>query len=241
MMVLIQSLATEAAAVAVGGAAICRLAGMHLLRYDGVRHRVAWVMVYVAMALGAIAAVHETIIGEPSVSALLLLAGAGGYSLARRALAPVDRMATQALQITAERLGDRLPVANPHDEFGRLAEAGRRLGGDRVAGARGVVDVLHRQARVAGGGQGLEVAEANAAVHVAGPDCQRRASALATRPAGIGSQAAACFDTLRKVSASFLENLAISAAERLGSCLSSILTPVGMPRPLSVTLMELSE
>ena len=30
------------------------------------------------------------------------------------------------------------------------------------------------------------------------------------------------------------------AAERFGSCLSSILTPVGIPRPLSVTLIELS-
>lgn len=53
----------------------------------------------------------------------LLLAAAGGYSLARRALAPVDRMATQARQITAERLGDRLPIDNPRDELGRLAEA----------------------------------------------------------------------------------------------------------------------
>ena len=31
-----------------------------------------------------------------------------------------------------------------------------------------------------------------------------------------------------------------SAAERFGSCLSSIFTRVGMPRPLSVTLIELS-
>lgn len=79
MMLLIQSLATEAAAVAVGGAAICRLSGMHLVRYDGVRHKAAWVMVYMAMLLGCIAAVHESIIGEPSYAALLLLAGAGGY------------------------------------------------------------------------------------------------------------------------------------------------------------------
>ena len=34
--------------------------------------------------------------------------------------------------------------------------------------------------------------------------------------------------------------MTISAALRLGSCLSSILTPTGMPRPLSVTEMELS-
>ena len=49
------------------------------------------------------------------------LAGLGGYSLARRALAPVNSMADRARSITAERLQDRLPVDNPHDELGRLA------------------------------------------------------------------------------------------------------------------------
>lgn len=48
-------------------------------------------------------------------------AGLGGYSLARRALAPVDRMAERARHITAERLSDRLPIDNPNDELGRLA------------------------------------------------------------------------------------------------------------------------
>jgi heavy metal sensor kinase len=48
-------------------------------------------------------------------------AGLGGYSLARRALAPVDQMAERARLITAECLTDRLPVANPNDEVGRLA------------------------------------------------------------------------------------------------------------------------
>ena len=48
-------------------------------------------------------------------------AGFGGYSLARRALAPVERMAERARTITAERLSDRLPVDNPDDELGRLA------------------------------------------------------------------------------------------------------------------------
>ena len=48
-------------------------------------------------------------------------AGVGGYSLARRALAPVDRIAERAHSITADRLNDRLPVDNPHDELGRLA------------------------------------------------------------------------------------------------------------------------
>jgi heavy metal sensor kinase len=49
------------------------------------------------------------------------IAGFGGYFLARRALAPVDRMAVQARSITAERLKERLPVGNPDDELGRLA------------------------------------------------------------------------------------------------------------------------
>ena len=49
------------------------------------------------------------------------IAGLGGYTLARRALAPVERMTERAQSITAERLGDRLPVDNPDDEMGRLA------------------------------------------------------------------------------------------------------------------------
>ena len=48
-------------------------------------------------------------------------AGLGGYSLARRALSPVERMAERARSITADRLKDRLPVDNPDDELGQLA------------------------------------------------------------------------------------------------------------------------
>ena len=48
-------------------------------------------------------------------------AGLGGYALAKRALAPIERMTERAETITAERLGDRLPVGNPDDEMGRLA------------------------------------------------------------------------------------------------------------------------
>jgi len=47
--------------------------------------------------------------------------GVGGYVLAKRALAPIDRMAGRARTITAERLSDRLPVDNANDEIGRLA------------------------------------------------------------------------------------------------------------------------
>jgi heavy metal sensor kinase len=51
-----------------------------------------------------------------------VLAGAAGYTLASRALAPVDRMAHRAQAITADRLSDRLPVERD-DELGRLATA----------------------------------------------------------------------------------------------------------------------
>ncbi len=49
------------------------------------------------------------------------VAGAGGYVLARGALAPLQRMAERAQAITAARLSDRLPIDNPRDELGRLA------------------------------------------------------------------------------------------------------------------------
>ena len=49
------------------------------------------------------------------------LAGLGGYTVAQRALAPVERMTDRARTITAERLAERLPVSNPDNEMGRLA------------------------------------------------------------------------------------------------------------------------
>jgi signal transduction histidine kinase len=51
----------------------------------------------------------------------VVAAGIFGYTLARRALAPIERMAERAQSITAERLHDRLPIGNPNDELGRLA------------------------------------------------------------------------------------------------------------------------
>jgi heavy metal sensor kinase len=51
----------------------------------------------------------------------LAVAGLGGYTLASRALAPVERMTERARSITAEHLSERLPVHNPDDEMGRLA------------------------------------------------------------------------------------------------------------------------
>ena len=49
------------------------------------------------------------------------VAGLGGYVLASRALAPIEQMTLRAQTITAARLADRLPVANPENEMGRLA------------------------------------------------------------------------------------------------------------------------
>jgi heavy metal sensor kinase len=58
------------------------------------------------------------LLGLPIVVAL---AGVGGYTLARRALAPIGQLALDARRITAERLHERLSVPNQHDEIGRLA------------------------------------------------------------------------------------------------------------------------
>jgi heavy metal sensor kinase len=58
------------------------------------------------------------VLGIPLIVAL---AGVGGYVLARRALEPIDHLASEARRITAERLHQRLSVPNEHDEIGRLA------------------------------------------------------------------------------------------------------------------------
>jgi heavy metal sensor kinase len=53
--------------------------------------------------------------------AALLLAWFGGWFLVRKSLAPVSEMSQSARRISAERLGERLPIANPRDELGQLA------------------------------------------------------------------------------------------------------------------------
>jgi heavy metal sensor kinase len=58
------------------------------------------------------------VLGFPLV---VVLAGVGGYVLARRALAPIDHLGAAARRITAERLHERLSVSNEKDEIGRLA------------------------------------------------------------------------------------------------------------------------
>lgn len=51
----------------------------------------------------------------------VLISGLGGFFLTRRVLSPIGRLVSTAQRINAERLGDRLPVENPHDELGHLA------------------------------------------------------------------------------------------------------------------------
>jgi heavy metal sensor kinase len=51
----------------------------------------------------------------------VVLAAAGGYLLAQKALMPIEKMASRAAAITADRLSDRLEVPNPENELGRLA------------------------------------------------------------------------------------------------------------------------
>jgi two-component system OmpR family sensor kinase len=52
----------------------------------------------------------------------LIVAGIGGWFLAGRSLSPVVAMADRARQIGVANLSERLPVANPRDELGKLAE-----------------------------------------------------------------------------------------------------------------------
>jgi heavy metal sensor kinase len=68
------------------------------------------------------AELHELLVAILIGLPIALIASAlGGYSLARRALRPIEQITEQAQTISAERLGRRVPVDNPHDELGQLA------------------------------------------------------------------------------------------------------------------------
>ena len=56
-----------------------------------------------------------------SAPIVLLVAGFGGWFLARQGLAPITAMARSARQIGAGSLDQQLPVVNPRDELGQLA------------------------------------------------------------------------------------------------------------------------
>ena len=55
------------------------------------------------------------------VPLLLLLAGIGGYFLARESLKPIAEIGERAKRISAANLHERLPIANAKDEIGNLA------------------------------------------------------------------------------------------------------------------------
>lgn len=56
-----------------------------------------------------------------SLPLMLLIASIAGFFLAKKSLAPVAAMSTQAESISANNLHEQLSVSNPHDELGRLA------------------------------------------------------------------------------------------------------------------------
>lgn len=57
----------------------------------------------------------------------IAIAAVGGWILARQSLAPVMEMAERARRISGDADGARLPVANPRDELGRLAQTFNEL------------------------------------------------------------------------------------------------------------------
>jgi signal transduction histidine kinase len=62
-----------------------------------------------------------------AIPVALLIAGAAGQAIAKRALSPVEEMARRAEGITARNLHDRLSISNPDDELGQLASAFNHL------------------------------------------------------------------------------------------------------------------
>jgi heavy metal sensor kinase len=102
-------------AVAVDGQRWRTLASLHMVGTQSVILRVARSEEPLRGELGEIFMVLA--LGLPLV---VVLAGIGGYVLARRALAPIDHLASEAKRVTAERLHQRLTTSNPNDEIGRL-------------------------------------------------------------------------------------------------------------------------
>lgn len=93
---------TLTAPIAIGGHAVVFRVSRSQER---VRRQIAEVLVVLALGLPLV----------------VTLAAIGGYALARRALAPIDHLASAARRITAERLHERLTVPHQTDEIGRLA------------------------------------------------------------------------------------------------------------------------
>jgi len=62
-----------------------------------------------------------------ALPAALILAGFAGFSIAKRALEPLQTMAKRAKQITANNLHDRLEIQDPDDELGHIARVFNQL------------------------------------------------------------------------------------------------------------------
>ncbi|MDQ6690865.1 MAG: ATP-binding protein [Gemmatimonadota bacterium] len=75
-------------------------------------------------AQSAVAYAHAMLVAIPIA---LIVASLGGYLLARASLAPVGIMAARARRIGAHTLNERLPVVNPRDELGELAQVVNEL------------------------------------------------------------------------------------------------------------------
>ncbi len=87
---------------------------------------------YILVVLQSLHSENEFVEALTQTYALLiplavLLAGLGGYFLARRSLSPVVAMSSQAGRIGAENLHDRLLVRNSKDELGHLARSFNQL------------------------------------------------------------------------------------------------------------------
>jgi len=106
------------------GARSVQLADGTRVRFVGRRHVIDGKPIRIRLGLSEEPLWHDfwqmvSVLGI-GLPAALLLVGATGYGVARRALRPLDVMASRAEKITAERLGERLPIANPNDELGHL-------------------------------------------------------------------------------------------------------------------------
>ncbi len=90
----------------------------------------------VAISLEAVNAALRTflLVGAILLPAVTLLAGAGGFLLARRALRPVDVMTTSVRRIEAAHLDGRIADPGSEDELGRLARTMNDML-DRLEGA----------------------------------------------------------------------------------------------------------
>jgi heavy metal sensor kinase len=99
-----------------GGESVLLVSRRHLINGKPVLIRLAYYEKSISSNVNEFLTASAT-----ALPVLLALAGVFAYFLAKGSLAPLQQMAGQAEQITAEQLHQRLPVANPSDELGHLA------------------------------------------------------------------------------------------------------------------------